>query len=177
MLVVMVGTVVDWFGVFFFLLPPLPLSLESCPRFLPFFSPRFCGFFLFSPLQVIFFCTVHLWVCVSGTQPKGGAAPVEVPGLESCKGSLVRVWLPFLKPHVLFFFMQGPHGLHSLRSHWTTHSMVPLMVNPSGQLEKHRPLCEYRPSLHFVQKFRLKQASQFSILHCVHLFISRFRMP
>ncbi len=43
--------------------------------------------------------------------------------------------------------------------------MVPLTVNPSGQLEKHRPLCEYRPSLHFVQKFRLKHASQFSILH------------
>lgn len=45
--------------------------------------------------------------------------------------------------------------------------MVPLTVNPSGQLEKHRPLCEYRPSLHFVQKFRLKHASQFSILHSV----------
>lgn len=43
--------------------------------------------------------------------------------------------------------------------------MVPLTVNPSGQLEKHLPLCEYRPSLHFVQKFRLKHASQFSILH------------
>lgn len=52
-----------------------------------------------------------------------------------------------------------------MRSHSPTHSMVPLTVNPSGQLEKHRPLCEYRPSLHFVQKFRLKHASQFSILH------------
>jgi len=44
---------------------------------------------------------------------------VEVAGLGICTGSLVRVWLPFLKPHVLFFFMQGPHRLHSLRSHWT----------------------------------------------------------
>lgn len=50
-------------------------------------------------------------------------------------------------------------------SHSPTHSMVPLTANPSGQLEKHFPLCEYRPSLHFVQKLRLKHASQFSILH------------
>lgn len=173
----MVGAVVALFWIFFFLFPPLPPCLESWPRFLPFLSPGLCEF-LFAPLHGIFFCTVHLWVWISGTQPKGGTIPAEVAGLGSCKGSLVRVWFPFLKPHVLFFFIQGPQGLHSLRSHWTTHSIVPLTVlNPSGQLERHRPLCEYKPSIHFVQKFRLKHASQFSILHCVHLFISRFRIP
>lgn len=79
----------------------------------------FCFSFSDLPLHGIFFCTVHLWVWISGTQPKGGTIPVEVAGLGSCKGSLVRVWFPFLKPHVLFFFIQGPHRLHSVRSHWT----------------------------------------------------------
>lgn len=56
--------------------------------------------------------------------------------------------------------------VREVKGHSPTHSMVPLTVfRPGGQLTWHRPLFEYKPSLHFVQKLRLKHASQCSILH------------
>lgn len=69
--------------------------------------------------QGILFGTLHFCVSVSGAQVERYADPLIVAGLGGCVGSLLRLWPPFLKPHVLFFFMQGPHGLHSPSSHRT----------------------------------------------------------
>lgn len=79
---------------------------------------------LLSPLslpfpQGILFGTLHFCISVSGAQVERDADPLIVAGLGGCVGSLLRLWLPFLKPHVLFFFMHGPHGLHSPNSHRT----------------------------------------------------------
>lgn len=79
---------------------------------------------LLAPLSLpfphgILFGTLHFFVSVSGAQVERDADPLMVAGLGGCIGSLLRVWLPFLKPHVLFFFMQAPHGLHSPSSHRT----------------------------------------------------------
>ena len=63
--------------------------------------------------------TVHLWVSASGEQLEEGGGREAVSGLGGCTGSLTRVWAPFLKPQVLFFFMQGPQALHSPSSHCT----------------------------------------------------------
>lgn len=62
--------------------------------------------------------TTHFLLSVCGVQVCDGMKAGEVSGLWICgRGTRTRDCEPFLNPHVLFFFMQEPHWLHSPNSH------------------------------------------------------------
>lgn len=71
------------------------------------------------PLAQGILVTVHFLLSVCGEQVCEGTEAGEVVfGLWTCRrGPRNRDWDPFLKPHVLFFFMQVLHWLHSPSSH------------------------------------------------------------
>lgn len=70
------------------------------------------------PLTQDVLVTTHFLLSVCGTQVCEGTKAGEVSGLWTCgTGTRTRDCEPFLNPHVLFFFIQGPHWLHSPSSH------------------------------------------------------------
>lgn len=87
-------------------------------------SPWISGYYWMSlvtilPLAQGILVTVHFLLSVCGEQVcEGTEAGEVVSGLWTCRrGPRNRDWDPFLKPHVLFFFMQVLHWLHSPSSH------------------------------------------------------------
>lgn len=73
------------------------------------------------PLVHGVFTTTHFLLSAWGPQGWEVRGPRGPPALGPVwRGCLSLAWEPFLKPHVLFFFMQGLHALQSPSSHSTT---------------------------------------------------------
>lgn len=66
------------------------------------------------PLLQGILVTTHFLLSVCGAQACEGTKDREVSEVESCERS--RDCDPFLNPHVLFFFIQELHWLHSPNS-------------------------------------------------------------
>lgn len=76
-----------------------------------------CSEFILPFAQGIF-GTEHFLLSVSGVQDCVSTSAEEESGLGVCgTGTRTRDWEPFLNPHVLFFFIQEDHWLHSPNSH------------------------------------------------------------
>lgn len=81
-------------------------------------NARVCLLFFGLPRTQGVLVTAHFLLSVCGAQVCEGTKAGEVSGLWTCKrGPRDRDWDPFLNPHVLFFFIQELHWLHSPISH------------------------------------------------------------